>query len=76
MTQTILEGVGKKVRLAYQKGEVSETSVISLYNRNKKEADSFSIFGYKDDEIRKMMNETHNPLLRLRLQQCIESRKE
>ena len=76
MTQTILEGVGKKVRLAYQKGEVSETSVISLYNRNKKEADSFSIFGYKDDEIRKMMNETHNPLLKLRLQQCIESRKE
>lgn len=76
MTQTILEGVGKKVRLAYQKGEVSETSVISMYKRNKKEADSFSIFGYKDDEIRKMMNETHNPLLRLRLQQCIESRRE
>lgn len=75
MTQTILEGVGKKVRLAYQKGEIQEPTVISLYNRNKKEADSFSIYGYKDDEIRKMMLDTHNPLLKQKLQECIELRK-
>ena len=47
METSILYGVGKKVRNAYKNGKCSESEVISIYNRNLKEANAFSVFGYK-----------------------------
>ena len=76
MEQTILNGVGKKMRLGYLNGQVSESAVMAMYRKNKKEADSFSLFGYRANEIRSMMLETHNPLLKRKLQECIESKRE
>ena len=40
MEQTILNGVGKKMRLGYLNGQVSESAVMAMYRKNKKEADS------------------------------------
>ena len=76
MEQTILNGVGKKMRLGYLNGQVSESAVMAMYRKNKKEADSFSLFGYRANEIRSMMLETHNPLLKRKLQECIEAKRE
>ena len=75
MDATILNGVGKKMRTGYLRGEVSESTVIAMYRKNKKEADSFSVFGFRGREIEEMMRETHNPLLRQKLQECLESKK-
>ena len=45
MTQEILNSVGKKVRVGYFNGTVSEEQIIKIYNKNKKESDAFSLFG-------------------------------
>lgn len=76
MENSILYGVGKKVRNGYLHGQISESTVLSMYNRNKKEADDFSIFGYKINELIIISKETHNPLLKIRLDSVIEEKKE
>ena len=47
-----------------------------MYRKNRKEADSFSVFGYTPREIAAMLRETHNPLLKQKLQECLESKRE
>ena len=76
MDATILNGVGKKMRTAFLNGQVSETTILCMYKKNKKEADSFSIFGYRQRELETLMKETHNPLLKQKLRDCIEMKKE
>lgn len=76
MDEVILNGVGKKMRNGYLNGEVPESTILGLYKRNKKEADSFSVFGYRQREIESLLKETHNPLLKKKLQECLESKKE
>ena len=42
MKEIILNGVGKKMRAGYLNGSVSEEKILSLYQKNKKEADNSS----------------------------------
>jgi hypothetical protein len=76
MESSILYGVGKKVRNGYLNGQIPESTVLSMYNRNKKEADAFSVFGYKTNELIIISKETHNPLLKIRLDSIIQDKKE
>ena len=76
MNQQILNGVGKKLRIGFLNGRIPESSVIAAYNKNRKDADSFSIFGFKPRELENLLRETHNPLLKLKLQECIEAKRE
>ena len=71
MEQFVLNGVGKKMRSGFLKGQVSESAVMAMYRKNKKEADSFSCFGYRQHEIDQMAKETHNPLLRKNLEESL-----
>ena len=71
MEQFVLNGVGKKMRSCFLKGQVSESAVMAMYRKNKKEADSFSCFGYRQHEIDQMAKETHNPLLRKKLEESL-----
>ena len=71
MEQFVLNGVGKKMRSCFLKGQVSESAVMAMYRKNKKEADSFSCFGYRQHEIDQMAKETHNPLLRKNLEESL-----
>jgi len=73
METTILNGVGKKMRFGYLNGKYSESMVMASYNRNKKEADNFSVFGYRKYEIEKMLRECFNPLLKIKLQESLEN---
>lgn len=75
MKDVILNGVGKKMRAGYMNGSISEEKILSLYQKNKKEADNFSLFGYKQKEIYQMMKDTHNPLLKMKLQSCLEEKQ-
>jgi len=75
MEQSILNGVGKKMRIDYLNGRVSEKAILAMYRRNKEEADSFSLFGYRENDIRRAANETHNPLLRMKFLAALEERK-
>lgn len=76
MEEAILNGVGKKMRNGYLNGQVPASTIIAMYKKNKKEADSFSVFGYKQREIEAMVKDTHNPLLKQKLLQCIETKRE
>jgi hypothetical protein len=76
MEPAILNGVGKKTRNGYLNGQIPESTVIAMYKKNKKEADSFSLFGYTQREIEAMLKETHNPLLKQKLQDCLASKRE
>ena len=76
MEETILNGVGKKMRNAYLNGQVPESTIIAMYKKNKKEADSFSVFGFKQREIEALVKETHNPLLKRKLQECLITKRE
>ncbi len=76
MEEAILSGVGKKMRNGYLNGQVSESTIIAMYKKNKKEADAFSVFGYTQREIEYMVKETHNPLLKQKLQKCLETKRE
>lgn len=76
MEATVLNGVGKKMRNAFLNGQVSESTILSMYKKNKKEADSFSVFGYRQRELEHLVKETHNPLLKQKLQDCIEMKKD
>ena len=75
MEEYILNGVGKKMRTGYLNGSVSKDKILSMYNKNKKEADNFSFFGYKQQEIYHMLQETHNPILKIKLQSCLEEKQ-
>ena len=75
MEEYILNGVGKKMRTGYLNGSVSKDKIMSMYYKNKKEADSFSLFGYRQKEIYHMLQETHNPLLKIKLQSCLEEKQ-
>lgn len=76
MEETILNGVGKKMRNDYLNGQVPASSIIAMYKKNKKEADSFSAFGYRQREIEAMIKDTHNPLLKQKLLKCLEAKRE
>lgn len=76
MDASILNGVGKKMRNGYLNGQISEDKIRAMYNKNKKEADSFSLFGYRQSEILRILKETHNPLLKQKLQSCLDEKKE
>ncbi len=73
MDTAILYGVGKKMRFGYLNGKYSESMVMASYNRNKKEADNFSVFGYRKYEIEKMLKECFNPLLKIKLQKSLDN---
>ena len=73
METAILNGVGKKMRFGYLNGKYSESMVMASYIRNKKEADNFSVFGYRKYEIEKMLRECFNPLLKIKLQESLDN---
>ena len=72
MEQFVLNGVGKKMRSGFLKGQVSESAVLAMYRKNKKEADSFSCFGWTVSEMIRYEKETHNPIIKKMLKQSIE----
>lgn len=76
MTQTILNGVSRKMQLAFINGAISENVLIKQYERNRREAETFSIFGFKMQDIIDAFRATHNPILKARLQQAIEDIKD
>ena len=76
MEEAILNGVGKKMRSSYLRGETPESTIVSMYKKNKKEADSFSVFGFRMHEIERFARETHNPLLREKLQACLDQKRQ
>ena len=73
METAILYGVGKKMRCGYLNGKYSESMVMDLYNKNKKEADSFSFFGYRKNDIERMLKECSNPLLKIKLEDHLDN---
>lgn len=76
MTQTILNGVCKKTRIDFLNGLIAENALIRQYERNRKEAETFSIFGYNISDLIATDKATHNPLLKARLQQTIQDIRE
>lgn len=75
ITTEILQGVGKRMRKEYLAGRVKAQKVFECYRHNFKEAEKFSAFGLTIFDFMRLEKETHNPLLRFRLQQCIEEYK-
>ena len=71
----VLNGVGKKTRLAYLRGEIPASKVESIYTHNLKEADNFSLFGLKIDDLRMLLRDCHNPILKARIEEYIMSFK-
>lgn len=76
MENSILSGVGKKIRIGFLNGTITETQVLNSYERNKKEADSFSVYGYTEREIYQLLKKTYNPLLQQKLNECLELKRE
>lgn len=68
----ILEGVGKKIRNAYFAKNITANKVMECYQRNLKEANAFSCFGWTVSEMIRYEKETHNPIIRKMLRQSIE----
>jgi hypothetical protein len=68
----ILEGVGKKIRKGYIAKNITESKVMECYWKNLKEANSFSCFGWTISEMIRFERETHNPIIKKKLQQAIE----
>lgn len=68
----ILEGVGKKIRNGYFAKSITANKVMECYTKNKKEADAFSCFGWTINEMIKFEKESHNPIIKKKLQQAIE----
>ena len=75
METAILYGVGKKMRFGYINGKYSESMVMASYNRNKKEADAFSPYGYTMWEIRQLLKECYNPLLKKKIEETISFKR-
>lgn len=72
----ILQGVGKKIRNAYLANNIPASKVMECYRKNLKEADAFSCFGWTVAEMVRFERETHNPIIKKRLQQAIEAHDE
>ncbi len=76
MTQTILYGVSPKMRTDFLNGIIAENVLMRQYERNKKEAETFSLFGFNMKDLTDTIKATHNPLLKARIQQVIQAMKE
>lgn len=76
ITDNILNGVGKKMRNAYNLGKISEKEVMQCYNRNKKELEQLCVIGWTYNDILEAERSTHNPLLRSKFQQLKEQHKQ
>lgn len=68
----ILQGVGKKIRNGYFAKTITASKVMECYQKNRKEADAFSCFGWTVSEMIRYERETHNPIIRKKLQQAVE----
>lgn len=75
ITNEILAGVGKKLRNGFLGGKVPAAKVMESYKRNIKEAEKFSMFGLTIFDLIRMEEETHNPILKAKLKECIELHK-
>lgn len=75
MTDSILYGVGKRVRSSYLRGEMDECEVMVVYNRYLKEADKVSFNGWTVQELNAELKRTGNPILKQRIQAQIEEHK-
>ena len=75
METAILYGVGKKLRNDYLNGKVTEDALIATYNKNKREADMFCAYAYRNWELANMQREIHNPLLREKVQKSLYLRR-
>ena len=64
MEEYILNGVGKKMRTGYLNGSVSKDKILSMYNKNKKEADNFSFFGLALDLVLDLCYDIKKPTLK------------
>ncbi|MBR0432186.1 MAG: hypothetical protein IJK15_00615 [Bacteroidaceae bacterium] len=73
INEDILQGVGKKLRNGYLAKNVSASKVMECYQKNLKEADAFSCFGWTVFEMTRLERATHNPIIRKKLQQAIEA---
>lgn len=69
----ILEGVGKKIRNGYLAKQITADKVMECYKRNLKEANAFSCFGWPVSEMKRYEKETHNPIIRKKLQKSIDA---
>ena len=74
--QEMLNGVGKKTRHAYLCGEISASQVKSVYAHNLKEAENFSTFGLKLDDLCTELRSCHNPILKAKIEECIKAYEE
>ena len=63
------------MKKAFYRGEINEFAIFSQYNRNRREAEEFSIFGYTLSDLKCLLKDTHNPLLKKRIEDVIEDRK-
>lgn len=75
LSNNILEAVGKKVRRRYEKGEISEQRIMRMYAQNKAEADYWDAYGYTVSDLIALTKETHNPLLKIKIQKAIDDWK-
>ncbi len=69
----ILESVGKKIRNGFFAKSITANKVMECYQRNLKEAQAFSCFGWTVSEMIRFEKETHNPIIRKKLQQAIKA---
>lgn len=76
ISNEILECVGKKIRNGYLAKTISADKVMECYNKNLKEANSFSCFGWTVSEMIRFEKETHNPIIRKILRQEIDTHDE
>lgn len=72
----ILEGVGKKIRNGYLAKSITASKVMECYKKNLKEANSFSYFGWTVSEMIRFERDTHNPIIKKKLQRAIEAHGE
>lgn len=76
ITDDILAGVGKKLRSNYLSGGVSAAKIMETYMANMKELENFPFFGLNIFDMIRLEKETHNPLLKKKIQAEIEKHKE
>jgi len=72
ISNEILEGVGKKIRNGYLAKNITASKVMECYRKNLKEANAFSCFGWTVSEMIRFEKETHNPIIKKKIQQAIE----
>lgn len=75
VSSVILQLVGKKMRNDYKNGKISGSRVLAKYARDKKEADAFSLYGYRQGDIKDLLKETHNNVLKQKLQDRLADMK-